>query len=176
MAQITPQQGRLRVPEIDVRSPGPRVEARGKFLFAGERKLYLRGVTYGTFEPHPARGDYPDPARVDADFAAMAVSGLNSVRVYTVPPTWLLDIAQRHGLRVMVGLPWEQHVTFLDDAERADSIEQRVREGVRACAGHPAVLAYVVGNEIPAPIVRWHGAGAVERFLERLYRGCKDED
>ena len=42
----------------------------------------------------------------------------------------------------MVGLPWEQHVTFLDDPGRADSIEARVREGVRACAGHPAVFGY----------------------------------
>ena len=28
-----------------------------------------------------------------------------------------------------------------------------MREGVRACAGHPAVLCYAIGNEIPAPIV-----------------------
>jgi len=36
-------------------------------------------------------------------------------------------------------------------------IERRVREGVRACAGHPAMLAYVVGNEIPSSVLRWHG-------------------
>ena len=51
-----------------------------------------------------------------------------------------------------------------------------MREGVRACAGHPAVLAYAVGNEIPASIVRWHGRRRVERFLERLYRAAKSED
>jgi O-antigen biosynthesis protein len=156
--------------------PAPRVEVRGKFLFAGEHKLYLRGVTYGTFAPDPEWGDYPGPHRVEQDFAAMAAAGINSVRVYTVPPRWLLDLASLYGLRVMVGLPWEQHVAFLDDRARQASIEQRVREGVRACAGHPAVLAYVVGNEIPASIVRWHGARRVERFLERLYDACKQED
>jgi GT2 family glycosyltransferase len=76
----------------------------------------------------------------------------------------------------MVGLPWEQHVAFLDDADRASSIVERVREGVRACAGHPAVCCYAVGNEIPAPIVRWHGRGRVERFVERLFDAAKDED
>ena len=35
-----------------------------------------------------------------------------------------------------------------------------------ACAGHPAVLCYAVGNEIPAPIVRWHGRAA-DRALPR---------
>ena len=48
--------------------------------------------------------------------------------------------------------------------------------GVRACAGHPAVLCYVIGNEIPASIVRWHGRRRMERYLERLYRAAKSED
>jgi hypothetical protein len=76
----------------------------------------------------------------------------------------------------MVGLPWEQHVTFLDDKKRARSIEARVRAGVRSCAGHPAVLCYAIGNEIPAPIVRWYGKRRVEQYLERLYRAAKQED
>src|SRR6266446_3255585 len=51
-----------------------------------------------------------------------------------------------------------------------------VREKVRACAGHPAVLCYTIGNEIPASIVRWHGHRRIERYLERLYRAAKLED
>ena len=149
---------------------------RGKFLLREQEKIFIKGATYGTFRPDDSGCDYPDPAVVEADFAAMARNGLNSLRTYTVPPRWLLDAAERHGLMVMVGLPWEQHVTFLDERERARSIERRIREGVRACAGHPAVLAYAIGNEIPASIVRWHGRGPVERFLRRLYRAAKQED
>jgi GT2 family glycosyltransferase len=85
-------------------------------------------------------------------------------------------LAQSHGLLVLVGVPWEQHVTFLGDRRRTSSIVARVREGVRACAGHPAILAYAIGNEIPASIVRWHGRRAVERFINRLYRAAKRED
>ena len=153
-----------------------RPQVRGKFIFRGEEKIYLKGVTYGTFRPDERGGDYPSPDVVDADFAAMAAAGINSVRTYTVPPRWLLDCAEAHGLMVMVGLPWEQHVTFLEDRARARSIEERVREGVAACAGHPAVLAYAIGNEIPASIVRWHGRRPIERFLKRLYAAAKQED
>src|SRR5207249_402551 len=103
-------------------------------------------------------------------------SGVNAVRTYTVPPIWLVDLAQQHGLLVLVGLPWEQHIAFLDDPERARDIEARVRAGVRACSRHPAVLGYAVGNEIPSSIVRWHGARRVERYLERLYEAAKAED
>src|SRR5215212_9670789 len=110
MSDITANRPRAAMRGQDVQRPAhARVEVRGKFLFVGERKLYLRGVTYGTFAPHPDRGDYPPRQRVEQDFAAMAAASINAVRVYTVPPTWLLDLASRYGLRVMVGLPWEQH-------------------------------------------------------------------
>jgi GT2 family glycosyltransferase len=149
---------------------------RGKFLFAGRHHLYVRGVTYGTFEPRPDGAPFPSGEVVERDFGAMAAAGLNAVRTYTVPPAEVLDAAARHGLRVMVGLPWEQHVAFLDDRERPGSIEQRLREAVRSCAGHPAILCYSVGNEIPAAIVRWHGRRRVERFVKRLYGAVKEED
>ena len=47
---------------------------------------------------------------------------------------------------------------------------------MRACASHPAVFGYSVGNEIPSPIVRWHGRKRVERFIHRLYHAAKAED
>lgn len=162
-------------PEVSAPSPRDRPRAGGKFLLSGSEKLYVRGVTYGTFRPDESGEEYR-PKDVEHDFAAMAATGINAVRVYTVPPRWLLDAALRHGLWVMVGLPWEQHVAFLDDPGRSASIAERVRGGVRSCAGHPAVLCYAIGNEIPATIVRWHGARRVERFLERLYRAVKAED
>ena len=156
-------------------APMTRPRVAGKFLTVGDEKLYVRGVTYGTFAPGADGSDY-DPAQTERDFAQMAAQGINAVRVYTVPPRWLLDAAQRHGLRVMVGLPWEQHVAFLDGRARRRDIERRVRATVRGCAGHPAILCYAIGNEIPAPIVRWSGAAKIERFLARLYQVVKHED
>ncbi len=150
--------------------------ARGKSIFLGDRKLYIRGVTYGTFAGNNGSGGFPSPSAVERDFAVMAENGVNAVRIYTQPPHWLLDLALEHDIRVMVGLPWEEHVTFLDDRARARSIVDRVRAGVQESAGHPAVLCYTVGNEIPSSIVRWHGRRRIEHFIERLYGAAKDED
>lgn len=161
-------------------NPAPTVSIRphvlGKFIFIGNKKLYVRGVTYGTFRPAENGEQFPRAEVVEQDFAQMAANGINAVRTYTAPPRWLLDCAQRHGLYVMVGLAWEQHVTFLDDRKRVRSIDRQVRRAVRECAGHPAVLSYVIGNEIPAPIVRWYGPGRIQGFLKRLYRSVKIED
>ncbi|HEY1269395.1 MAG TPA: glycoside hydrolase family 2 TIM barrel-domain containing protein, partial [Candidatus Binatia bacterium] len=153
---------------IDFARARPRVA--GKFIFAGGEKFWVRGVTYGTFRPQADGCEALYPEVVERDFALMAASGLNAVRTYTVPPRWVLDAAMRHGLRVMAGIPWEQHIAFLDDAERRRSIEMRVRAAVRSLRGHPALLFYAIGNEIPAPIARWHGARKIERFIRRLYR------
>jgi GT2 family glycosyltransferase len=149
---------------------------RGKFLFVDDAKLYVRGVTYGTFAPNLSNELFPEPDVVSADFADMAANGLNAIRTYTVPPRWLLDAAADNGLRVMVGIAWEQHVDFLHERRRARSIEDRIRAGVAACAEHPAVLCYTIGNEIPTPIVRWLGRRRVQRYLARLYRAAKRED
>jgi O-antigen biosynthesis protein len=154
----------------------PRVQ--GKFIFAGEEMLYIRGVTYGPFRPSVDGTQYHSPEVIERDFAQIAANGFNVVRTYTVPPPrWFLDIAHRHGLRVMVGLPDEElRFPFLNDRKHIQSIEERVRAGMSACVGHPAVLCYVIGNEIPAPIVRWYGRRRIERILEQLYRAAKAED
>ena len=94
-----------------------RVIVDGKFLAAGGRRFSIRGVTYGTFRPDLAGEEYSQ-AVVARDFAAMEAAGFNAVRLYTAPPRWLLDTALQHGLRVMIGLAWEQHVAFLDDIPR----------------------------------------------------------
>jgi GT2 family glycosyltransferase len=165
---------RLPGPRPSANGPRPRVD--GKFLAVGAERLWLAGVTYGTFAPDEDGAPYGGRERVEADFRAMAANGINTLRTYTAPPRWLLDAAQRHGLWVTVGLPWEQHITFLDSHRSAAAIEARVRADVAACSGHPAVLGYLVGNEIPASIVRWHGRARIERFVERLRRAVKQED
>jgi GT2 family glycosyltransferase len=101
---------------------------------------------------------------------------VNAVRVYTVPPPRVLDAAYAAGLWLLVGLPWEQHVTFLESRKAAAAVVQRVAEDACACAGHAAVLGYAIGNEIPAGIVRWHGRRRVERFLDALCGAARAAD
>src|SRR5262245_23729596 len=103
----------------------------------------------------------------------MAAMGINTVRFYTAPRRDLLDVAAEHGLRVMVGLPWSQHVAFLDDRSLRRNIKRDIVRHVRELGDHPAVALFALGNEIPPSVVRWHGRLRVERFLRRLYREAK---
>ncbi len=149
----------------------------GKFLFAGDEKIYVRGVTYGAFRPDAQGNEYHDLAIIERDFAQMAANGINTVRIpHTTPPVSLLDAAHRHGLWVMVGLSAEQHLGFVIDKRRDLDPERVLRERVQQCAGHPALLCYALGNEIPTLVARWYGRRLVEKYLERLYWAVRQED
>lgn len=153
-----------------------RPQIHGKFLYCCGRKQYVRGVTYGTFKPNTDNELFPEKSVAVRDIGLIAASGFNSIRTYTPPPEWMLDVLGENGLRVMIGLPWEQHITFLDSRSRARAIRKSVRAAVEQCRKHPAILCYAIGNEIPSRIVRWHGRDAIRRHLETLYEEAKDVD
>jgi glycosyltransferase involved in cell wall biosynthesis len=145
-----------------------RFVARGKFFYRGAEKFFLRSVTYGPFAPGPDGTQFPRPTLVRRDFALMRDLGANSIRTFTVPPQWLLDLALECGITVIVGLPWAEHVCFLDDAAVMRQVWSGVREAVEGCQRHAAIFAYLVGNEIPPDVVRWLGPERVKAFVEEL--------
>jgi len=147
----------------------------GKFLKAGAERFLVKGVAYGTFAPDADGYQFPSIRTVAADFRQMADLGINSVRTYTPPRRDLLDAAAQEGLRVMVGLPWSQHVAFLDDRALMRTIRREIVAKVVELGDHPAILAFALGNEIPAGVVRWHGRMRVERFLRDLYTSAKSK-
>ncbi len=147
----------------------------GKFFRAGAQKHFVKGVTYGPFATGSHGAPFPELDAAARDFALMREAGVNTVRVFTVPPLWLLDAAHAAGLKVLVGLPWSQHTAFLTSAASKAQARQAVAAGVRACNRHPAIFAYLIGNEIPPDIVRWHGAAAVRSFLAGLCALVKAE-
>ena len=153
-----------------------RIRVRAKFFFEGEQKFFLKGITYGPFSPD-ANGDYVGtPERVKSDLAQMRELGVNTLRVYHVPPRWFLDALLEAGLGVLISIPWAEHVQFLDDRRIRAQVVETIREGVSRHKGHPAIFGYLVGNEIPTTMVRWLGVRRVTEFLEELINLARSID
>jgi glycosyltransferase involved in cell wall biosynthesis len=149
-------------------SANSRIRPVAKFLFEGDQKFFVKGVTYGPFKPD-AHGHYlGKPDQVDLDLALMREGGLNLVRVYHVPPRWFLDRCASAGMRVLVTLPWAKHVEFLRDRKTRREIAEALHIAVSENAGHSALFGYLVGNEISSTMVRWLGVRRVTEFIERL--------
>jgi glycosyltransferase involved in cell wall biosynthesis len=151
---------------------GTRPEARGKFLQVGGARFYIRGVSYGTFAESAPGVPFPRREVVERDFAMMQAIGLNTIRLYDVPPKWLLDLAAEHGLRVILGIPWPQHLC-LDRAGRL-KVASTVHQIARGYGRHPATLMVCVGNEIPTQVVRWYGKRKTEDFIRDLWQAAHD--
>ena len=102
------------------------IRIRAKFFYAGDEKFFLKGVTYGPFAPDAEGHFVGTPERARTDFALMGELGVNVIRIYHVPPRWLLDVAAEFGLRVIISIPWTQHVEFLNERKlRSKTSTQR---------------------------------------------------
>lgn len=153
-----------------------RVGVDGKFFRVGGQRLFVKGVSYGPFQPDADGCTFGSPQQAERDFQLLRQLGANVLRVYYPPPRWFLDRAHTHGLKVLVDIPWPKHLCFLDSKEAQAAARQAVADAVRQSAGHPAVLAYSVANEIPPDIVRWSGARRVEAFIDQLVEVAKQVD
>ena len=147
-----------------------RIRPVAKFFFDGDKKFFVKGVTYGPFKPDTEGNYLGRPEQVDSDLALMRKAGLNVVRIYHAPPRWFLDRCAAAGMRVLVTLPWEKHIEFLRERSTRKQIAGAVRAAVTAHAEHPAIFAYLVGNEISSTMARWLGARRVIEFVEELIR------
>ena len=121
---------------------------RAKFIFVGNQKFFIKGVTYGAFRPNDAGVECHDPGKIRRDFQLMASNGINTVRIqHTTPPVHLLDIAAEDDLRVMVGLSAEQHVGHLLDGNGPAKALSGIRSKVRSCMRHPALAGATSGSQ-----------------------------
>ena len=163
-----------QTPAVSSASSDP-IRAVAKFFFEGDRKFFVKGVTYGPFRPD-AEGHYLGPReQVDRDLAQMREAGFNVVRIYHVPPAWFLDCCAAAGMRVLITLPWAKHVEFLTRKARHEIVSM-VRTAVATHRGHPAIFGYLVGNEISSTMVRWLGVRQVTEFVELLIRVGRETD
>ncbi len=154
----------------------PRVTLDGKFFRLGAEKFWVKGVTYGPFAQNSKGLFLPEPAQMARDFEQIRGLGANTIRLYHAPTVEVLDLAQAHGLKVFIDIPWSKHRCFLDDPADLATGRAAVRQTVRALKGHPAVFAYSVVNEIPSDVARWSGHQAIEAFIDELVSIAHEED
>lgn len=153
-----------------------RVRLDGKFFRAGTERFHVRGVTYGSFGPNPAGEPFPEPGQAGRDLDLMVTLGANTIRVYDIPPRWLIEAAAQRGLRLFVSIPWRSESCFLDSRTHRREARTAVTSAVQALGQHPAIFAVALANEIPPDILRWSGARRVGAFLDELVAAVHDLD
>src|SRR5258708_35131194 len=104
-----------------------RVSVDGRFFQLGGKRFCVKGVAYGPFPPNASGQLFASAEQTASDFKSIHELGANLVRVYTVPGKWFLDLAADHDLRVMIDIPWNKHLCFLDSPERRAEAREAVK-------------------------------------------------
>jgi hypothetical protein len=104
------------------------VRIDGKFFVRGTERLRIQGVTYGPFTPSADGRPFPDRQRVADDFAQMELAGINAIRLYHLPPSWLLHQAEAQGLLVYLDVPWAKHICFLNSTASQREATEQIRQ------------------------------------------------
>jgi len=104
----------------------------------------------------------------------LAAAGAKVIRVYREADAWVLDEAQRLGLKVVMGL-WvahPRHGVSLDDAPARKAQDAAIEAFVVRYRSHPALLAWGVGNEVETgaadPLPAWREVDRVAARVKAL--------
>jgi len=158
-----------------------RVRVDGKQFSLRGRRFSFRGVTYGTFRPREDGERFPERGAAKLDLHAMADAGFSVVRTYTAPPDDIVDLAADHDLRLLAGAFYPDWRYLVGASRRqrrevARAAEEEVRSTARRLAGRSEILALVLGNEVPADVVRWLGPAEIASQIEHLADVAREED
>lgn len=154
---------------------GHAVEVRGKALYVNGNPYVVKGIHLGPWRPGtgPSKGyAYPGPELIEQDLRRIRDLHANTILV-TDPPGYVLDLADRYDLKVLYGFYlnfWPQTPDAVE-AER-HSVLQRVEQ----YRNKPALLGWVLGNEIPLNAVEQRGESTIVNGLAGLYRDVKAID
>jgi cellulose synthase/poly-beta-1,6-N-acetylglucosamine synthase-like glycosyltransferase len=153
----------------------PRASDSAPLTIGGQADA-LKGVHYGPWRAGTGPADPDDalPPReaISSDLALIKRLNANTIAVVNAPEE-VLDLAQEHGLRVLY--------TFYIDWKVLGSPEAgAMREGIlsraRALREKPALLAWILGSEIPQAALERRGEREVVADLAELYRSLKAVD
>ena len=106
------------------------------------------------------------------DLVTVAARGGNSVRTWGVERAQAtLDAAQHHGLTVSLTLPVvaERFGFDYDNAAQVAAQRQRIEAIVRRYRDHPALLAWIIGNELDFNHTNPRVYNAVDELSRRIH-------
>jgi cellulose synthase/poly-beta-1,6-N-acetylglucosamine synthase-like glycosyltransferase len=153
----------------------PGVQIRGKTLYVDGKPFLIKGMHYGPWRPGTGPNKnypYPAPGLIDSDLKLIREMNVNTILVVD-PPNYVLDLAQKHGLRVLYSftINW----WALGNPQFASS-RQDIQRRVSDYRQKPALLGWVLGNEVPDSVIEQRGEKPIRDGLLDLYGAVKELD
>lgn len=154
-----------------------KIENRWTLMVQGQ-PFEIKGATFGYVE---------DVDNYDRYFKDLKFLGVNTIRIWATDQNTakLLNAAQEHGIKVMVGI-WMRHgrpgmedddsFDYLDDTAGMEDMYENAIKTIEAYKNHPAILTWAIGNEVYLNTATDAEKEAYSKLLERICSHIKKLD
>ena len=153
----------LNPPALEYTADTGRLRRLGRTLYLDGKPWLMRALCYSPvpvgwdpdwFEPYGDFSRRSTPAST-AGHSLIAAAGVNALRIYTLKfshrHTHFFDLCRRYGIEIIVGYDFEDGTkSFFNDEVSMYKTQTKIRALLRA-ARHPAVVAWIIGNELNGP-------------------------
>lgn len=153
----------------------PEVRTEGRQFTVNGQPFLVRGIHYGPWRPRtgPNKGyAYPSQQDIGSDFDLIARAHANTVLIYDAPPE-VLDLAAQHGLKVVYtfALDW-----YSVGGATQPETTARIVERAKALRDKPALLAWLLGNEVGGDVLQTRGDTPIVSGIHEMYAALKAVD
>jgi len=143
----------------------------------------IKGVTYDL--KYPKIRHYSQIKRdvFERDFKRIKEAGINTIRLYGVPPEFILDLADKYDIKVIETIVFPGDWTDFTSPYQLQSLKREAVRNIRRDIKRECIYAWSIWNDAPwtygtgkGDVIRAYGKDVVSDFLRELYLTVKKQD
>ena len=143
----------------------------------------IKGVTYDL--KYPKINHYSQiPLEVfEQDFKLMKKAGINTIRLYGAPPEFILDLADKYGIRVIETVVFPGDWIDFTSPYQLQALKREAIRNIDRDIDRECIYAWSIWNDAPwtygakrGDVIKVYGKERVSQFLRELYKAVKKRD
>jgi len=152
-------------------------------LLLPKRPDIIKGVTYDLKYPGISHYSQISPEIFEKDFKMIKKAGINTVRLYGVPPEFVLDLADKYDIKVIETIVFPGDWTDFTSPYQLQALKREAVRNIARDINRDCIYAWSIWNDAPwtygsgkGDVIRAYGLVRVEKFLKELYECVKKHD
>ena len=143
----------------------------------------IKGITYDL--KYPGISHYSQVSRevFEKDFKLMKEAGINTIRLYGVPPEFILDLADKYGMKVIETIVFPGDWTDFSSPYQLQALKREAVRNINRDIDRECIYAWSIWNDAPwtygsgrGNVIKAYGKERVSSFLKELYETVKKRD
>ncbi len=151
------------------------LEVEGKHIFINGEKFIIKGISYGNFDPaDTGTGTYYfNEEKTRADFKLIKEANINTVRLYSKPPEYVMEIANEFDIKIILTLfiDYISKDIYFTDGKTLKYYKKLTEDLVNFGKKYKNVILYMLGTEVAAMLADRDGVYEIEKFILQKGQG-----